>query len=179
LAGGEPIAEKEGEMIRMGGGGIPRHRSGESVQVTIEEITATAQAKGVLWAKPLGGDIYELENAGSLITGFNFKDIVLARTLPGDSMPTVVEVVRRSGYESLHLVFSRDVAPLEQQRVLEGLNDFGARSEKIDSRFYVIIVDPDGDPPGVCDYLKSLDNEGLLKYEPGVDMRGLVRFFFT
>lgn len=154
------------------------HRD-ELVLVQVNTAEGNKQSKETTWARPLGNDLYEIEGPLHLVTGVNPKDLVRATVLPGEAVPSVSEIVRRSGYNTLHVAFS-EAAPTGEQEVLLGaLEKWGATREMVFERFYTIVVTPEGDFQAICEFLKSFRAKGLIMYEPEIDIDALYRYRFS
>jgi uncharacterized protein DUF4265 len=162
-------------MIRMATGPMPASHNG-LVLVQVRRILPNKQTMETAWAKPLGGDLYEIKGPLHLITSLNTDDIVKALILPGEAMPSVLAVVKRSGFKTLHLVFSKAVPVLDHQNILKPLTQWGVTYTSPLERFHTLEVNPRGDYQEACDYLKSLKLQGLIMYEPDVNIRTLLRF---
>ena len=165
-------------MIRFGMGPSSTHNN-DSVLLQIIRTEGHKESGETTWAKPLGGDLYEIEGPLHLITGVNSGDVVKAKTVQDDSPPVVFEVVSRSGYTTLHILFSSDVPFTDRETVLQTLKKWGATHQMPFDRFYTIEISPLGDSLAANDYLKSLTLEGLLAYEPDIDMNSLLRLRFA
>lgn len=163
-------------MIKIATGAGPQ---GELALVQVSITEGTKQSRETTWARPLGNDLYEIKGPLHLVAGFNPKDVVRAVILPGDATPSVLEVVSRSGYMTLHVAFSESVPTEEQQALLETLGKWRATHEMFFERLYTIVVDHEGNFQAVCEFLKSLMAEGLLMYEPEIDMSALHRYRFS
>ena len=131
------------------------------------------------WAKPLGGDLYEIKGPLHLIADLNPKDVVSVRMFPGESIPTVSDVVERSGYKTLHLAFYGTVPLLDQNRMLNALEQWSATYQMAFEDYYTVEILPSGDFQAVCKYLQSLKMRRLLQYEPDIDIDSLLRFRLT
>jgi hypothetical protein len=165
-------------MIKFGTGPIVTS-SDEEALIQIVRKLDNKESRESTWARPLGDNLYEVKGPLHLVTGVNSGDVVRAMTLPNQSIPVVCEVVRRSGYSTLHLIFSKQASVADQQSVIHTLKKWGATHELAFERFYTIEISPRGNYQAACDYLKSLEPEGLLNYEPGINMDALMRLRFT
>ena len=162
-------------MIRSGAGPQPTNGL-----VLIEARTRrnNGWSTGTAWAKRLGADTYQLKVPFHLIAGFNFDDVVRAQPVSGSPYPCVLEVVARSGYRTIHLAFDRFLPKSERTRVLERLTDFNVEFEMMVELFYTLQIAPEADFNAICDYLKSLSSQNLVKYEPEVDLDVVLRFSY-
>jgi hypothetical protein len=88
-------------MIKTGMGPEPTPNK-ELVLIQIMTKGGDNHTKEAAWAKPLGDDLYEIEHPLNLITGFNVGDVVKAVAISNETMPSVLEVIKRSGHQTLH-----------------------------------------------------------------------------
>jgi hypothetical protein len=124
------------------------------------------------WAKPLGGDLYELRNSPWYAFDLHFYDLVRAvPTQPGE-LPTIVEVVQRSGHKTLRVFFTEAVSESDRRTMLAELHQWKAFHENANGRLYAVDVEPDGDYQAVCDQLWAWQQEGRLFYETGMTKAG-------
>lgn len=131
------------------------------------------------WAKRLGEDTYQIKGPLHLIGGLNFDDVVRAGPVSESPHPSVLEVVARSGYRTIHLAFDRFISASERTGILERLAEFNASFEMLVEFFYTVQVGPEADFDEICAYLKSFSSQNLIKYEPEVDLDTVLRFCFT
>jgi Domain of unknown function (DUF4265) len=137
------------------------------VKVLVELHDAPFKGES-LWAKPLGGELYELRNSPWYAFDLHFYDVVRAIPDQPDEKPRVVEVVRRGGHKTLRVLFAPEVTESERLEMLRSLHQWRAFHENCDSRLYAIDVEPDGDYGAVCDQLWAWEQAGRLSYETGV-----------
>lgn len=154
-------------------------RHGELTLVQINLTQGNRRSVENIWARPLGDDLYEIVGPVHSVAGLNPGDVVRANTLPGDPVPSISEVVGRSGYTTLHVAFSEAVPVEEQHALLAALGRWRATHEMAFERFYTIVVDPEGDSQAVCDFLKASSGKGVLKFEPEIDISALYRYRFS
>jgi hypothetical protein len=120
-----------------------------------------------LWAKHLGGDLYELRNSPWFAYDLHFYDVVRAvPTKPGE-VPRFVKVVRRSGHKTLRVLFAQETAEADRLAMLRELHRWKAFHEHYGGRFYAVGVEPSGDYGAVCDRLWQWEQQGKLVYETG------------
>jgi Domain of unknown function (DUF4265) len=120
-----------------------------------------------LWAKPLGGDEYELRNSPWYAYDLHFYDVVRAISDQPDQKPRVVSVVRWSGHKTLRAIFSKTVAEPERLNMLRSLHQWRGFYENCDGNLFAIDVEPDGNYQAVCDQLWTWEKDGFLSYETG------------
>lgn len=115
------------------------------------------------WARPLGGDRYELQNVPFCAYGLNLGDVVRAVAASPERKPEVVEVLERSGNETLRVSFSveRDL----QTPHIESIEALGAQAERANGTFVALNVPPDADLDALRDHLDQLEADGVLFYE--------------
>jgi len=165
------------KMIKVGLG--PNIEDADAlVLIKVRRSANDSRSVESTWTKPLGQDLYEIRGPVHLISDINTGDVVKAVLLPNDSIPSLVEVVARSGYKTVHVAFAATVTLLEQQRILEELEKWKVRYELVFDRLYTIEVAPDGDYEAFRAELNTLKVSGLLMYEPDVAMNVLLRCRF-
>jgi hypothetical protein len=119
------------------------------------------------WAEPLGGDLYRVRNTPFYAFDLHFGDVVRALRARAGELPTIREVVERSGHKTLRVIFTTDAADADISKVLEELNKQATNHEHAHGRLYSLDVRPEGNYPAVCDYLSQLEQRGVLHYETG------------
>ena len=87
------------------------------------------------WAKPLGGDLYELRNSPWYAFDLHFYDIVRAIPDQPDEKPRIVGVVRRSGHKTLRVLFPPEVAEPERLEMLRSLHHWRGFHESCNGTF--------------------------------------------
>ena len=163
-------------MITSGAGPTITHPHGLTL-IEINQVEGNSQASNTTWAKPLGDDLYEISRPLSLISGFDVGDVVRAVASLDQATPTVIEMVQKGGYRTLHVSFVRDVSTADQQVVLDELSKWNATYEMSFERFYTVVV-PRDNHEAICEYLKSLAPAAILRFEPEVDIGTLTRSHF-
>jgi hypothetical protein len=119
-----------------------------------------------IWAKPLGGDVYEVRNTPWYAYDLNWGDEVRCEGLSEAGLPIVVEIVKPGGHQTLRLFF--EGAPSEErERVLRRINELGATYENADDVLYSIDLEPDVAPAPILDLLALEAEQGTLSWETG------------
>ncbi|SRR6266516_3358187 len=118
-----------------------------------------------MWAKPLGEDLYEVQNVPFYAYGLNFGDVVRAVQPAPNKKPVVSELVRAGGHRTLRVTFSDSLTESERLEHLCSLNDLKASFEGANKRYFAIDIEPDGDYEAVCDRLAAWEAQGPLEYE--------------
>lgn len=116
------------------------------------------------WAKPVGPDLYELENAPFYSYGLNYLDVVRA-VENNEGLLEVSEVVKSSGHRTLRIFFGSSLDESGQQELLVELMTLDVSFERADDRYLAIDVHPEADYDEVCDKVWQLQQSGLLDYE--------------
>ena len=119
------------------------------------------------WARPLGGDEYELRNTPWYAYDLHFYDVVRAIRDSPEELPTIVGIVRRSAHKTLRVVFPPEVAPEDRLEMMKSLNRWRGFMENCNGTLFAVDVEPDGDYEAVCGQLWEWHQEGLLDYETG------------
>jgi hypothetical protein len=107
-----------------------------------------------LWARPVGGDEYELDNIPWYAYGVSCHDVIEARRQTPDGFPEFVRVVRKAGHRTVRVILNppADVSAASQA-VLDGLRDLGCGYEGVKSRFMAVDVPPAVDLMAVRQFL--------------------------
>ncbi|MEZ5484212.1 MAG: DUF4265 domain-containing protein [Lysobacteraceae bacterium] len=107
-----------------------------------------------LWAVPLGGDRYKLDNSPFYAYGVSWQDTVLAPFDPAEHLPTFQAVLERSGNRTIRIMLN---PPLEtgnaSDELLKGLIDLGCSYEGASPVYASINVPPEADLQEVRGYL--------------------------
>jgi hypothetical protein len=135
------------------------------IRARVPESPSAPLVEG-MWGRPLGDDLYRLENAPWFARGLNWGDVIRCAPDPdeGDLLFTV-EVVERSGCSSFQLTIGSKAAPEDRLEILRGLEERGAQFEWMENesgdRVYAATVPPDRDAAAVAQYLAH----AALKFE--------------
>jgi len=165
-------------MIRSETGpDLPRGEDHVRIQIVVRNSSRIT--KETTWARHLGDDLYEIKSPLHIVVGPHLHDIVRAKTVSGESVPSVIEVVKRSGYKTLHILFKNGGSDEQQRMTLDCLREFGAEDEGPFERFYTIVLSPNANYETVIAYLNSEKQRGAIIYEPDVPLSTLLRSRFT
>lgn len=118
-----------------------------------------------MWAEELGSNRYQICNVPFHAYGLNFKDIVIAKPQSDDQIPEIIEVVERSGNETLRVYFDKAVPEEEQVKILDRVCSIGASYERADKVFVAIDINVRGKYGAVYDHLQRLEDDGKLNFE--------------
>ncbi len=115
------------------------------------------------WAKPLGGDLYELQNVPFCAYGLNFGDTVRAVSASPELKPEITEVVERSGNQTLRVSFC--IEREQQAPFIEHLQALGAEVERANASVVALNVPPSVDIDALLDHLDEQEELGVLHFE--------------
>jgi hypothetical protein len=89
--------------------------------------------------------------------------------IPGapDQKPSVLRVVRRSGYRTIWVTFTDDADGEARSKRLKKLNKWRGFHENADGTYFVIDVEPDGDFAAVLEQLARWQDQAILTYHTG------------
>ena len=114
----------------------------------------------VVWSKHLGKSLYRLENI-PYTEELNLHDVVRCEPRP-NGLPTVVEIVSRSGNRTLRVAFKEEIPVETVSDILSELREKQVYYEKAIARLFMFNIEPSVNYETVRDYLKSKQEEGLL-----------------
>jgi len=117
-----------------------------------------------LWARPLGGDLYELRSIPCCSEGLGLYDVVRAAPDREGGVPRVTGVVRRGEHRLLLVAFSARTGPGRRADLFNELRQWGCLPEDFAGQLYAVVVEPGGDYEAVCDRLRAWHQEGQLAY---------------
>jgi len=113
-----------------------------------------------VWAYPLGGDRYRLENIPILSCGASCGDVVEARVREIGDIPEFVRVVAKWGAITMWLIPDPPVDQAAQsQAVLDRLHALGCLYEIATLGAIVISVPPEVEVEGIREFLSSTGQE--------------------
>jgi len=113
-----------------------------------------------LWAIPLGGDRYELDNSPFYAYSVSWRDVVYAPVDETEGRATFRRVESKSGNRTVRVVFDEPVEPgNEGQLVLDGLVELGCTYEGANRRYISVNVPPGIELAAVRRYLIERDAE--------------------
>jgi hypothetical protein len=126
-----------------------------------------------LWTIRLGEDLYEVRNSPWHTLEINFCDVVRAVAPDESKKPVFVEVVRRGGHRSIHIIFFAMGMEMKD-KVLGQVNTLGGTYEGSDGELFAIDLEPDINFDAVADYLLECEEKGWLdvRYAPQPQSRG-------
>ena len=120
------------------------------------------------WARPLGGDLYQLRNVPWHAYDLNFGDVVRAEgELEAGERPRIAEVTRRSGHRTIRALLADGLGEGDEAGMLETLRGYGVTFERASAELVAIDVPPAGDYEGTCEQLWQWEQDGKLHFEVG------------
>jgi hypothetical protein len=118
-----------------------------------------------MWGKPLGGDLYEIQNIPFCAYGLNCGDVVRALAQVPDQKPQVIEVVRRGPNQTVRISFCNKLSEAQQQPAIAHLEAMGAWLERCNAQFLGVNLPPTVSQEAVCAYLSEQEALGVLEFE--------------
>ncbi|WP_036516518.1 DUF4265 domain-containing protein [Nocardioides sp. J54] len=127
-----------------------------------------AESEG-LWAVPVGGDLYRLDNTPWFVRGVAADDVVEAHP-DADGVLWFAEVRERGGRVVVRVI-PREDGPLhgDRQAILDVFSPLGVEAEGMSSPVNMVSLDigPDAPQSSVKSLLASGESEGRCYYEEG------------
>jgi hypothetical protein len=118
-----------------------------------------------MWAVELGDDLYELRNVPFHAYDLNFGDVVYATADSPDLKPEIRRVVRRSGNQTLRVLFAKDQSEETMLSLLHSLKPLEVSFERGKDRFFALDLEPSADVQRVREVLDDWENQGWAHYE--------------
>lgn len=108
-----------------------------------------------LWAKPIGQDLYQLDNSPFYAYGVSWQDVVEAKLeTVEDAIPSFTSIVRKSGNKTVRICFeNRADESSEAKGILDSLVKMGCSYEGANPSYIAVNIPPDVDLADVRNYL--------------------------
>ena len=135
------------------------------------EVTLSPEARYAgfetesLWASPLGNALFELRSVPFFEYNLNLQDIV--RCDESNPIPWVLEVVSRSGQETLRVVFGESADPSFVNETIAAMRERGAVVEPGGNRFYAVSFPSWESLQEAVTSLNGKDSNQWVSYESG------------
>jgi len=109
-----------------------------------------------MWARPLGGNQYQLDNIPWYAYGVSCGDVIEARADDEATVPSFVRVVEKRGNRTVRIAFEWPARGANlTQRVLDYLSELGCQWEGMSGKLIAVSIPPATDFSGVCEYLTN------------------------
>lgn len=118
-----------------------------------------------VWARDLGGDLYELRNSPFHAYDLNFGDIVQATADHPELKPEVRCVVKRSGNRTLRVFFEKAATAKRQAQLLSTLKPLAVSYERATQHLVALDLEPEANVLQVRAVLDAWEQEGIGCYE--------------
>jgi len=118
----------------------------------------------VVWAKPFGDNLYQIQSIPYLPTGVHFEDVVSVRQSTfADKRLYVEKVVHASGHRTLLVDFD-DLEAIQVEEILAELRHQQARYEHDSEKkeYYAVDIPPEADYAIIYSYLQGLEQRKIL-----------------
>ena len=118
-----------------------------------------------LWARPLGGDRYELRNVPFHAYDLNFRDIVQAVPHASGEKPRVRRVIIRSGHQTLRVFFDKSLPEEKRLELVRSLKPLHVSFERATRSVFALDLEPGVDMVLVRTELDQWAESGWAEYE--------------
>ena len=135
----------------------------EKVYVDLPNHWATGGES--MWAKPLGNDLYQIQNIPFFAYGLNYLDIVKVDSSDETIKPVVLEVVEPSGFMTLRIVFMDGFEEQAQSELFNELMQFKIEIERDNENYVALSIEPEGHYDAVYEKLSEFESKGVLEFE--------------
>jgi hypothetical protein len=135
----------------------------EKVTLQLKKADWHDHATETMWARPLGGDRFKLQNVPFYAYGVSHDDVVEAPSV-GDQnlMRTVVE---RGGHSTYRIFVTNDAALKRFHEFWVPLERLGCTLERATERLFGVDVPPEADIYKVYDLLQAGENALVWDFE--------------
>jgi hypothetical protein len=123
-----------------------------------------------LWAVPLGGDLYRLDNSPFYAYGVSWQDVVKAES-DNDEMLEFVECVEKSGNRTVRVIFEHRSDEAPAQWVLGKILELGCTFEGMQPRMVSVNIPPSVDLDEVTHLLSEMSGLQWEYADPTYDER--------
>ena len=137
----------------------------EFVKVHIDLPNHWAIGGESMWAKPLGDNLYQIENVPFYAYGLNYKDIVLATPDSEGVIPEIRKLIEPSGHRTFRLFFEKHVNKGEQEEILNSMKNLKISAERCNSIYIALDLKSDGNYHAVYDKLEELLKKNIIGFE--------------
>lgn len=118
-----------------------------------------------MWARPLGNDLYQIENVPFYAYGINFHDIVRATADSDDQILEIRELIEPSGHRTFRVFFQKHIGREKQEEILKALKGLRISYERLNVRCCSLDMQPEGNYQVVFSELDGLEQEEVLGFE--------------
>jgi hypothetical protein len=115
----------------------------------------------MLWALPVGDDVYELRNIPWETDSLHHRDLVRCRRDEDGSL-LVVAVLERCGHATLRITFSEGISTHRRAETVHHLESLVGFSEKVSEQDWGFDINPTGDSGAARAFVAELEREGIL-----------------
>lgn len=137
----------------------------ELIKIHIDLPNHWATGGESMWAKPLGDNLYQIENVPFFAYGLNYLDIVRAESDSAERQPEIKELITPSGHRTFRVIFRKHIERQQQDEVLNSLKEFSISYERASANSISLDMQPSGDYQSVFDQLDELLKEDILGFE--------------
>lgn len=98
-----------------------------------------------MWARPVEGDVYKLDNVPLLVFGVALNDVLIATPSTTYQWPVFREVLERSGHSTYRILVPRDCDIQPAESAWKSLEVLGCGREKSSDYYWAVNVPPEAD----------------------------------
>ena len=135
----------------------------EKVTLELEKVDWHDHAFETMWARPLGGDRFQLQNVPFYAYGIGYDDVVEASHAGDRNL--VRTVVERGGHSTYRIFVTNDAALKRFQEFWYPLERCGCSVERATERLFGVDVPPDADIYRVYDLLQAGQSASVWDFE--------------
>jgi hypothetical protein len=117
-----------------------------------------------LQATPLSKSLFQIREIPFITDQVNYMDVVRCQEV-GETPRQVTEVIKSSGYSTIHLMFAENMPKESISQCIRMLLQKGATYRRSGLRAFSINIPPEVDKSSITEYLEQLKQSGLLSEE--------------
>jgi len=142
-----------------------RHEGSDLEKVTVQLGSSDwhDHADETLWARPLGGNRFRIQNVPFYACGISYDDVVEAPTL--DNQNVVRAVVQRGGHSTYRIFVTKDKSLKRFREFWVPLERLGCTVERATERLFGVDVPPESDIYKVYDLLQAGETALVWDFE--------------
>src|ERR1051325_2010696 len=144
------------------------------VRIKMSSASADHVREETLWAKHLGGPLFEVRSLPIFFEGINKMDVVEVGLGEEGDLPRVVGMMQSGGHRTLRVLFRNTTTSSERNEINEQLRQFGVELQEGVAGLWSIDIPQQQVQATVSSYLSAMRKLGRLECETDVGIPALL-----